>query len=37
MRYHDSLRREAAGWRFVRRSVLIDWTETRAAQIQTSG
>jgi uncharacterized protein (TIGR02246 family) len=34
MRYHDRLRREQGRWVFVRRSVIIDWTETRPARIQ---
>ena len=32
MRYQDRLRRENGHWRFERRAVLIDWTETRPAQ-----
>ena len=32
MRYQDRLKRENGHWRFERRDVLIDWTETRAAQ-----
>jgi uncharacterized protein (TIGR02246 family) len=33
MRYHDRLRRENGHWRFQRRSAVIDWTETRPAQL----
>lgn len=32
MRYHDQLRREDGRWRLLRRTALIDWTETRPAQ-----
>jgi uncharacterized protein (TIGR02246 family) len=32
MRYLDRLRRENGRWVFARRSVVIDWTETRPAQ-----
>ena len=32
MRYLDRLRRENGRWVFVRRGVVIDWTETRPAQ-----
>jgi hypothetical protein len=35
MRYLDRLRREQGRWVFVRRSVVIDWTETRPAQFAT--
>lgn len=35
MRYLDSLRREDGRWVFARRVVVIDWTETRAAQFAT--
>ena len=33
LRYQDRLRREDGEWRFERRRILIDWTETRAARI----
>jgi uncharacterized protein (TIGR02246 family) len=33
VRYLDRLRRENGGWVFVRRSVVIDWTETRAVRL----
>lgn len=33
MRYLDRLRREHGRWVFVRRDVVIDWTETRPAQL----
>ncbi len=35
MRYLDQLRREDGRWVFVRRRVVIDWTETRPAQFAT--
>ncbi len=35
MRYLDTLRREDGRWVFVRRRVVIDWTETRPAQFAT--
>jgi len=33
MRYHDRLVRENGHWRFQQRSAVIDWTETRPAQL----
>lgn len=30
IRYQDQWRREAGQWRFARRSLILDWTETRA-------
>jgi hypothetical protein len=33
MRYHDEYVREPDGWRFARRSILVDWTETRPATL----
>jgi hypothetical protein len=30
IRYQDSWRREAGGWRFARRALILDWTEARA-------
>jgi uncharacterized protein (TIGR02246 family) len=33
LRYQDRLRREDGEWRFERRRILIDWTETRPARI----
>jgi uncharacterized protein (TIGR02246 family) len=32
MRYHDRYVRQADGWRFAHRHILVDWTETRPAQ-----
>lgn len=29
IRYQDEWRREASGWRFTRRRLILDWTETR--------
>jgi uncharacterized protein (TIGR02246 family) len=33
LRYQDRLRRENGKWRFERRRIVIDWTETRPVQI----
>jgi uncharacterized protein (TIGR02246 family) len=33
LRYQDRLRRDNGEWRFERRRIFIDWTETRPAQI----
>ncbi|WP_313808637.1 nuclear transport factor 2 family protein [Sphingobium sp.] len=30
IRYQDEWRREAAGWQFARRRLIVDWEETRA-------
>jgi len=33
IRYQDSIKRRAGAWRFARRMLIIDWTETRAVAI----
>ncbi|BBF71939.1 nuclear transport factor 2 family protein [Sphingomonas bisphenolicum] len=36
IRYQDAWRRDDEGWRFTRRSLLLDWTETRPVNAGTS-
>lgn len=36
IRYQDEWRREASGWRFTRRKLVLDWTETRPVTPGTS-
>ncbi|HUD93570.1 nuclear transport factor 2 family protein [Sphingobium sp.] len=33
IRYQDEWRREATGWCFTRRQLILDWTETRAVEV----
>jgi hypothetical protein len=33
MRYHDRYVRRPEGWRFAHRHILVDWTETRPAEL----
>jgi hypothetical protein len=33
MRYHDSFRKHGEQWRFAKRTLLIDWAETRAVNV----
>lgn len=33
IRYQDAWRREAGDWRFVRRRLIVDWTETRLVTV----
>lgn len=32
IRYHDQFVRQADGWRFAERRLMVDWTETRSSQ-----
>lgn len=32
IRYYDQFVRQADGWRFAERRLLVDWTETRPSQ-----
>ena len=33
LRYQDQWRREEAGWRFTRRQLILDWSETRPVEV----
>jgi hypothetical protein len=36
MRYHDRYVRRPEGWRFAHRHILVDWTETRPAELHNN-
>ncbi len=36
IRYQDAWRRDETGWRFIRRSLLLDWTDTRPVSAENS-